>query len=132
MKAHAKYPISYDYVSPLGLNLGHVQGRITEHNFPNRAAIFQPAFEQILGKHADNTGFVEMTFDRELAEIDDNGEHVTVTARDSSGALMRYTAKYLVGADGAHSVCRKLMGLSFQEVDKFDVRHVVIDVEDDI
>src|SRR5690606_31893869 len=56
MKAHAKYPISYDYVSPLGLSLGFVQGRITEHNFPNRAAIFQPEFEQILGQFAQKTG----------------------------------------------------------------------------
>lgn len=132
MQAHAKYPISYDYVSPLGLSLGFVQGRITEHNFPNRAAIFQPEFEQILGKHAEDTGFVELAFDRELVEIDDTGERVTVSARNTEGTLFRYTAQYLVGADGAHSACRKLMGLPFQEVDKFDVRHVVIDVEDDI
>lgn len=132
MKAHAKYPISYDYVSPLGLNLGFVQGRITEHNFPNRAAIFQPEFEQILARHAEDSGFVEFVFDRELAGVEDDGERVTVTARNAEGELIRYTARYLVGADGAHSACRKLMGLSFQEVDKFDVRHVVIDVKDDI
>src|SRR5690606_23602965 len=132
IKAHAKYPISYDYVSPIGLRLAFVEGRITEHNFPNRAAIFQPEFEKILADHAARTGHVTIVFDRELVALDDHGPEVAVTAQSADGEQFHYAAAYLVGADGAHSACRKLLGLSFNEVDKFDVRHVVIDVADDI
>jgi len=133
MKQHAKYPISYDYVSPLGLNLGFVQGRTTEQNFPNRAAIFQPEFEKILASAALETGFVTIEFDREVISIKEKeAAGVEVIARQSNGACLAYLAQYLVGADGAHSVCRKQLGLSFNEVDKFDIRHVVIDVLDDI
>ncbi len=132
IKAHAKYPISYDYVSPLGLRLAYVEGRYTEHNFPNRAAIFQPEFERILAEHALATGQVNIEFDRELVQFTDTGTGVAVVARNAAGEQFGYSAQYLVGADGAHSACRKLLGLRLDEVDKFDVRHVVIDVLDDI
>ncbi len=132
LAGHAKYPISYDYVSPLGLNLGHVQGRSTEHNFPNRAAIFQPEFEVILHDAAVANGYTSIKFDREVVGLtDDPGAGVTVVARHASGRESSYHATYLVGADGAHSVCRKLLGLTYTQVDAFDVRHVVIDVLND-
>ena len=132
MKQHAKYPISYDYVSPLGLSLGFVQGRTTEHNFPNRAAIFQPEFEQILAGAAEQTGHVTFAFDRDFVRFDEHDTGIEVTAKQADGQEFTFRSQYLIGADGAHSACRKQLGLSFNEVDKFDIRHVVIDVLDDI
>lgn len=133
VKEHAKYPISYDYVSPLGLSLGFVQGRITEHNFPNRAAIFQPEFENILASAARQTGYVTFEFDREVVRIEERSDGcIEIGTRQTDGTELTYRGQYLVGADGAHSVCRKHLGLSFDEVDKFRIRHVVIDVLDDI
>ncbi|MBO9513053.1 MAG: FAD-dependent monooxygenase [Variovorax sp.] len=132
VSAHAKFPISYDYVSPIGLNLGHVQGRWTEHNFPNRAATFQPEFEAILAEGARASGAVQLRFDRALVAFEQDAHGVRATARAADGREERYAARYLVGADGAHSACRRLLGLSFDEVDPFDVRHVVVDVRDDI
>lgn len=132
LKQHAKYPISYDYVSPLGLSLGFVQGRITEHNFPNRAAIFQPEFEKLLAGAALDTQHVTIEFNREVLRLNDENDCVQVTAHGANGETLTYRAQYVVGADGAHSVCRKHLGLPLNEVDKFDVRHVVIDVVDDI
>ncbi|RTZ42548.1 hypothetical protein EKL30_12690 [Candidimonas sp. SYP-B2681] len=133
MKHHAKYPISYDYVSPLGLRLGFVRGRITEHGFPNRAAIYQPDFEKILFNAAVETDYVTVKFDQEVVRIDDDAQTgVQVVARQANGNESTFHGQFLVGADGAHSVCRKHLNLSFDEVDKFGVRHVVIDVLDDI
>lgn len=132
MLEHAKYPISYDYVSPLGLSLGFVQGRTTEQGFPNRAAIFQPEFERFLADAAIDTGHVTIEFGREVTELANGNDSVAVTTASANGQKQIFSAQYVVGADGAHSVCRKQLGLPFDEVDKFDVRHVVIDVVDDI
>ncbi|MFV9475510.1 FAD-dependent monooxygenase [Advenella sp. RU8] len=132
LKQHAKYPISYDYVSPLGLSLGFVEGRITEHNFPNRAAIFQPEFEKILYDAAFASNYVTFLFDQKVLSISDEQDGVIVVAKQSNDMEVRHHAQYLVGADGAHSICRKQLGLPLNEVDKFDVRHIVIDVIDDI
>ena len=131
LRAHAKFPISYRYVSPLGLELGYVQGQLTEHNAPNRAAIFQPEFEQILCDAALATGYVDVVFDQELVALADRGGEVAVTTRSADASERHWRASFLVGADGAHSACRKLLGIALQEVDPFDVRHVVVDVRDD-
>lgn len=129
---HAKYPISYDYVSPLGLTLAHVDGRLTEHNFPNRAAIFQPRFEEILYEGALATGYVDVRFGSEVTGFTQDGDGVHVTSTHADGSVTHDTGRFLVGADGAHSVCRKQLGIPLDEVDGFNIRHVVIDVLDDI
>jgi 3-(3-hydroxy-phenyl)propionate hydroxylase len=131
IRGHAKFPISYRYVSPLGLELGYVQGQLTEHNAPNRAAIFQPEFEEILCAAARETGFVDVVFDQELVAFTDPGDGVRVTTRSAAGVERQWRASFLVGADGAHSAVRKLLGIPLEEVDPFDVRHVVVDVRDD-
>ncbi|MCO7642845.1 FAD-dependent monooxygenase [Pseudomonas sp. S 311-6] len=132
MRSHAKFPISYDYISPLGQRLAFIQGRDTEHNFPNRAAIFQPEFERFLADHAMATGHVTILFDREVQALQNDGEIVSVRARNAAGADFEYTAQYAVGADGGRSTCRKLLNIPLQQIDPFDVRHVVVDVRNDV
>jgi 3-(3-hydroxy-phenyl)propionate hydroxylase len=132
LRAHAKFPISYSYISPLGLSLGYVRGQFTEHNAPNRAAIFQPEFERILCDAALATGYVQVEFQQEVLALKDSGDHVVVTTRAPDGSERHWRSDFLVGADGAHSACRKLLGIPFDEVEKFDVRHVVVDVRDDV
>src|SRR5882757_4937 len=48
VKAHGVFPISFDYYSPIGFRIGHVEAKITEHNYSRRTATFQPDFEKIL------------------------------------------------------------------------------------
>lgn len=64
------------------------------------------------------TGFVQ----------DDNG--VTVTLADGDGAEETVRADYLVGADGAHSVVRKTLGLTFEGA-AFEEQYMLGDVEVD-
>jgi 3-(3-hydroxy-phenyl)propionate hydroxylase len=132
LRAHAKFPISYSYISPLGLSLGYVRGQFTEHNAPNRAAIFQPEFERILCDAALATGYVQVEFQQEVLALKDSGDRVVVTTRAPDGSERHLRSDFVVGADGAHSACRKLLGIPFDEVEKFDVRHVVVDVRDDV
>jgi len=131
LRGHGKYPIDFEYVSPLGFCIGYVKGRETEHNFPNRTAIFQPEFERILYEGATRFPNVKVVFDRELVSFAQDDAGVTVQARDAQGNAYAYRAAYLVGAEGSHSPCRKQLGISFDEVARFGVRHLVIDVADD-
>ncbi|MGW0020562.1 FAD-dependent oxidoreductase [Rhodococcus sp. NPDC003382] len=59
---------------------------------------------------------------------DDTG--VVATLRDGSGASSPFTARYLVGCDGAHSTVRKGLGLEF-EGDAFPEEYMLADVEVD-
>jgi len=59
---------------------------------------------------------------------DDTG--VVATLRDDSGASSPFTARYLVGCDGAHSTVRKGLGLAF-EGDAFPEEYMLADVEVD-
>lgn len=131
MRSHAKFPITYDYISPLNQRLAYVVGRETEHNTPNRAAIFQPEFEKFLADHAQASGHVRIVYERELTAIEDDGQQVTAVTTTPQGETVRYRAQYLAAADGGRSAARKILGIKLQQVDPFDVRHVVIDVLDD-
>lgn len=86
----------------------------------------QYATEEILGAHLADLGTtvrrgVEMVAVRQ----DDDG--VTVTLRDAEGER-DVTASYLVAAEGAHSLARKSLGLTF-EGDAFPEEYMLADVE---
>lgn len=46
--------------------------------------------------------------------LDQDVDDVTALANDGSGGTMRIRARYVVGADGAHSAVRKALGLAFE------------------
>lgn len=130
ISAHAIYPVDFDYYSPLGFRVGHVVGRITEHHFPNRAATFQPEFEKILADNLRRFPSVDITFGEDLTGLSENAGHVSAHVRRGSDELV-YNVDYVLGADGARSICRKLLGIDYDEVVKYGDRHVVIDVAND-
>jgi len=78
-----------------------------------RLFISQPGLEPILRKRAETAGAKVLTgHEIVAAEQDDTG--ITVTAKDvDSGQEQKFRGKYLVGADGAHSKVRDLMGVEF-------------------
>ena len=88
--------------------------------------------ERILGDHLASLGtFVHRG--SEFLSFTQDGSAVTSTVRDSSGtttAERTLTTSYLVGCDGAHSLVRKGLGLSF-EGDAFPEEYMLADVEVD-
>jgi 3-(3-hydroxy-phenyl)propionate hydroxylase len=130
ISAHTIYPVDFDYYSPLGFRVGHVVGRITEHNFPNRAATYQPEFERILAGNLKRFPSVDLAFGEELTGFSENADHVTAQVLTGSGEVA-YNVDYILAADGARSVCRNLLGIDFEQVVKYGDRHVVIDVAND-
>lgn len=78
-------------------------------------AVTQPRIVAVLAERAAELG-VEIRHGHALvgAEQDDDGVRVEATA--PGGASHRLRARYLVGADGAHSATRKLAGIAFPGV----------------
>jgi 2-polyprenyl-6-methoxyphenol hydroxylase-like FAD-dependent oxidoreductase len=76
-----------------------------------RMFINQPSLERILRKRADEVG-ATVHPGNELVGLDQDATGVTATVRDvDTGEDSRIRAKYLVGADGAHSKVRDLLGI---------------------
>lgn len=128
---HGVYPVGYDYYSPLGPRVGRIAGRITEHGFASRTATFQPEFEKILFDGLVRFPTVEVLFGRKLESFTDGSLGVSALVRHTGGETSYVRANYLIAADGSHSVCRKALGIAFDELAPVEVRHVVVDVADD-
>ncbi|MFA1548281.1 FAD-dependent monooxygenase [Actinomadura chokoriensis] len=70
----------------------------------------QHEVEPLLREHAARHG-ADLRFGTELAGFDQDADGVTVRLRDAAGAERSVRAGYLVGADGAGSLVRRLLGI---------------------
>ncbi len=78
-----------------------------------RLFVTQPGLEPILRRRAEMAG-ARVLNGHEVIGVAQDADGVTVTAREeSSGREIRLRAKYLIGADGAHSKVRDLLGVEF-------------------
>ncbi|MFF3886433.1 FAD-dependent monooxygenase [Streptomyces sp. NPDC001914] len=93
------------------------------------AALPQYETERILEDHLARfgTGIERGT---ELVSFSQDADGVTVVLRSASGAEEEVRARFLVGCDGAHSVVRKKLGLTF-EGSAFPEEYMLGDVEVD-
>jgi 2-polyprenyl-6-methoxyphenol hydroxylase-like FAD-dependent oxidoreductase len=79
-----------------------------------RLFITQPGLEPILGRRAAKAG-ARILDGTELVGLEQDGDGVTATVKDvASGDERMLRARYLVGADGAHSRTRELCGIPFE------------------
>ncbi len=90
-----------------GLNVG-VDDTLTPIR---RMFINQPSLEGILRRRADEVG-ASVRAGCELIGFEQDDAGVTATVKDSAtGATSQIRAKYLIGADGAHSKVRELLDI---------------------
>jgi 2-polyprenyl-6-methoxyphenol hydroxylase-like FAD-dependent oxidoreductase len=57
---------------------------------------------------------VEVEHNVEITGFEQSSQGVVVHAKDATGASVDVPGSYLIGADGAHSIVRKTLGLSFE------------------
>jgi len=90
-----------------GLNVG-VDDTLTPIR---RMFINQPSLERILRRRADEVG-AAVRPGCDLIDFTQDTDGVTATVKDSeTGEESRIRAKYLIGADGAHSKVREVLGI---------------------
>ncbi|NEW38464.1 FAD-dependent oxidoreductase [Nocardia cyriacigeorgica] len=100
---------SYFMFAAMPLNLG-VLAHSPVYNLP----VPQARLVEVLTERAGELG-VEIRRDREIVGLTQDGNHVTVEVSEGD-KREQIRARYLVGADGAHSVIRKLSGIDFPGV----------------
>jgi putative polyketide hydroxylase len=82
------------------------------------AGVPQDHLEPVLLRHLERLGRAEVRFGTELVGLDQDPDGVTVTVRErATGAERTARAAYVVGADGAHSAVRRLLGLAMDGPD---------------
>ena len=75
----------------------------------------QDWLEAVLRRHVGSLAAVRFEVGSQLVAVDDRPDGVSVTLRDATGNTRRVRAQYLVGADGAHSTTRDLLGVEMHE-----------------
>ena len=79
--------------------------------YPEHAQwIPQYTLEKVLRKHAQSLPNVELRFDASLRSAEAFADGVVGVLEAKDGEQSRVAARYLVGADGARSIVRKLIG----------------------
>ncbi len=87
-------------------------GRIDGH--PKLVTFYQPELEAALRKRASQYGGVRTALGAALTEFVERDDAVTATLDIGDGRTQSVRARYLIGADGAGSLVRQLIGQDFK------------------
>ena len=93
---------------------GRVNTRGTIDGHPKLITFFQPDLEHALRRQVAALDTVTVTTEMELMDLQQYAEGVVATVKDAQGQQQTIQARYLVGADGAGSRVRGLIGQSFE------------------
>lgn len=78
-----------------------------------RLFVTQPGLEPILRRRAQAAG-AEVLAGQEAVGVEQDADGVTLTVQDAdTGKQSKFRGQYLLGADGAHSKVRELLGIPF-------------------
>ena len=115
------YPNDVMFVTRLsGRRLAHFQNAF--NGYPDRSPLYpehaqwvpQYVLEQVMREHVDTLPSVKLSFDSALVHAVQDEAGVTATFRTAAGAETQVEARYLVGADGARSAVRELVGAKME------------------
>jgi putative polyketide hydroxylase len=91
------------------------------------AAVPQDHLEPVLLRHLERPGLAEVRFGTELVAFDQDADGVTVVLREpATGGCRTVRAGHLVGADGAHSRVRSLLGIAMEGPDHLNEQLTVL------
>lgn len=118
-----------EYYSPSGKLFLKVEPSEQPYGHPRRNAFRQPILEAQLRNHLDTAACVDTMFEWTLTAIEQDDSAATLTLSGPGGATRTVTCDYLVGADGASSTVRGLLGLSL-DGETFREKWLIVDLED--
>lgn len=101
---HSPYQGRYNRIDTAGGMDGH----------PKLVTFFQPELERVLRQRLAGYSNVDVRLGWELLSMEDGAQGVSAQVRAPHGQASTVQARYLVGADGATSTVRRLLGLDFQ------------------
>jgi putative polyketide hydroxylase len=85
------------------------------------ACVPQDHLEPVLKRHLASLGMTRMRFHTELVGAEDRPDGVRATLRDfATGESRVVRARYLIGADGAHSAVRRALGIPMRGTDELE------------
>ena len=101
-------------------------GRAYEVGYPSRAqaAVISPTaprivpqdwLETVLRHHVETLPSVRLELGTEALALDNGPDGVSVRLRDQTGATRWVRSQFVIGADGAHSAVRRLLGIERSE-----------------
>jgi putative polyketide hydroxylase len=105
---------------------GAADGRAYAVGYPSReqAAVVSPTgpsivpqdwLEIVLRRHIETLPAVRLEPGTEALSLDNRPDGVSVQLRDRAGATRSVRARFVIGADGAHSAVRALLGIDSKE-----------------
>lgn len=95
-------------------NFGQVNTRGCIDGHPKLVTFYQPDLEKALRRQTAQFACVSFRAHCELVDLEQTENHVFAAIRDAVGNTHKIKARYVVGADGASSVVRSLIGQDFQ------------------
>ncbi|MFF5532420.1 bifunctional 3-(3-hydroxy-phenyl)propionate/3-hydroxycinnamic acid hydroxylase [Streptomyces cinerochromogenes] len=98
------------------------------YGWPDANTMHQPALEELLAARAAGLPGITVLRDRRVVDLADGPDGVTVTAEDEEGAARTFSARWVVGCDGANSFVRERMGVSVTDLG-FSYEWLLCDVE---
>lgn len=87
-------------------------GAIDGH--PKQVTFFQPQLEQVLRARLQGSASVTVALGVSLVSLNEVDDAVVAELQTDAGQACRVRARYVVGADGANSLVRRLLGQEFK------------------
>ncbi len=101
------------YYGADGRCFAKVEPTTREYGYPRRSAFTQPELEKTLLCGAGRYRNVRVLFQHEVNSIEEGSRDVVVRAKSCEDTVVVIRAAYVVGCDGARSICRKHIGSVF-------------------
>src|SRR3954454_21367799 len=102
-------------VAPVRTTIASTQSQYSTADWPSPthlSSCAQDQLEPVLGAAVGAQPTAQLRFGTELVSLTDRGDRVTATLRDTTrNGTDTVEADYLIGADGAHSTVRRLLGI---------------------
>ena len=107
-------PIRRGFAVSSGRRIAHMPFAPVSDRYPFVLAVPQPVTEEVLERRLRELDGGALVRDARVTGMHDDGARVTLSVT-TAGAASRYSAAFAVGADGAYSAMRSLLGVAAPE-----------------